>query len=51
MNDLLTAKNCEQHKEPPGFENKLLIIKPEKLIQQIRIMELVHAQNPLVSDR
>ena len=28
-----------------------LLIKPEKLIQQIRVMELVHAQNPLVCDR
>lgn len=36
MNELLTEKHCEQHKEPPGFENKLLIIKPEKLRPEFR---------------
>ena len=30
-------------------EGAELLIKPEKLIQQIRVMELVHAQNPLPS--
>ncbi len=24
-----------------------ILIKPEKIVQQIRVMELIHAQNPL----
>lgn len=36
MTELLTDKNCETHSEPQCYENKLLIIKPEKLREEFR---------------
>lgn len=36
MNKLLTDKNCEAHSEQQCYENKLLIIKPEKLREEFR---------------
>ena len=31
INEMLGEKHCVQHSEPQDYEDKLLIIKPEKL--------------------
>lgn len=36
MNELLTEKHCEQHKEPQDYEGRLLIVKPDRLGMQYR---------------
>lgn len=36
MNDMLSKKHCEQHTDPQDYEDKLLIIKPDKLKLQFR---------------
>lgn len=36
INEMLGEKHCEQHSEPQDYEDKLLIIKPEKLKEQYR---------------
>lgn len=36
INEMLGEKHCVQHSEPQDYEDKLLIIKPEKLKEQYR---------------